>query len=57
MDLQTHMGEEIGNVKFVEIYEKMPLPTTPMESVQTLLLNLKGNELNGNKPSTFGITS
>jgi peptidylprolyl isomerase len=34
MDLQTHMSEEIGNVKFVEIYEKMPLPTTPMESVQ-----------------------
>ncbi len=34
MDLQTHMGEEIGNVKFIEIYEKMPIPTSPMDSVQ-----------------------
>jgi peptidylprolyl isomerase len=34
MDLQTHMGEEIGNVKFIEIYEKMPVPTNPIDSVQ-----------------------
>ncbi|NHJ24755.1 MAG: hypothetical protein EAX89_09285 [Candidatus Lokiarchaeota archaeon] len=34
MDLQTHMGEEIGNVRFIEIYEKMPIPTSPMDSVQ-----------------------
>ena len=33
MDLQTHMVEEIGDVKFVEIYEKIPIPATPSESV------------------------
>ncbi|MBN1801293.1 MAG: FKBP-type peptidyl-prolyl cis-trans isomerase [Candidatus Lokiarchaeota archaeon] len=33
MDLQTHMSEEINDVKFVEIFEKMPVQTTPMDSV------------------------
>ncbi len=33
MDLQTHMGEEIDDIKFIEIYEKIPIPTTPSESV------------------------
>ena len=33
MDLQTHMGDEIEDVKFIEIYEKMPIPQTPAESV------------------------
>jgi len=33
MDLQTHMGKEIDDVKFIEIYEKIPLPTAPSESV------------------------
>jgi len=34
MDLQTHMSEDIEDVKFIEIYEKMPIPTaTPAESV------------------------
>jgi len=34
MDLQTHMSDDIGDVKFIEIYEKMPIPTaTPAESV------------------------
>jgi len=33
MDLQSNMGEEINDVKFVEIYEKMPIPATPSESV------------------------
>jgi len=33
MDLQTHMGDEIDNIKFIEIYEKIPIPTTPSESV------------------------
>ena len=33
MDLQTHMGDEIEDVKFIEIYEKMPVPPTPAESV------------------------
>ena len=31
MDLQTHM--DIGDVKFIELYEKMPLPEVPSESV------------------------
>ncbi|MFX1573938.1 MAG: peptidylprolyl isomerase, partial [Promethearchaeota archaeon] len=34
MDLQTHMGDEINDIKFIEIYEKMPLPTAPSESVK-----------------------
>lgn len=33
MDLQTHMTEDIDDVKFIEIYEKIPLPTIPSESV------------------------
>ncbi len=33
MDLQTHMSDEIEDVKFIEIYEKMPIPQTPAESV------------------------
>ena len=33
MDLQTHMGDEIEDVKFIEVYEKMPIPPTPAESV------------------------
>ena len=33
MDLQTHMAEEIDDVKFIEIYEKIALPTIPSESV------------------------
>ncbi|MFX1411186.1 MAG: helix-hairpin-helix domain-containing protein [Promethearchaeota archaeon] len=31
MDLQTHL--EIGDVKFIEIFEKIPVPTPPSESV------------------------
>ena len=31
MDLQTHM--EIGDVKFIEVFEKIPLPTDTSESV------------------------
>ncbi len=34
MDLQTHMSEDIDDVKYIEIYEKMPIPAaTPAESV------------------------
>jgi len=33
MDLQTHMAEDIDDVKFIEVYEKLPIPTTPSESV------------------------
>lgn len=33
MDLQTHMLEDIDDVKFIEVYEKIPLPETPSESV------------------------
>ncbi|HEY0087738.1 MAG TPA: hypothetical protein VGB37_02780, partial [Candidatus Lokiarchaeia archaeon] len=33
MDLQTHMAEEINDVKFIEIYEKINIPTSKSESV------------------------
>jgi peptidylprolyl isomerase len=33
MDLQTHMGDEIEDVKFIEVYEKISIPQTPAESV------------------------
>ena len=33
MDLQSHMGEEIDDVKFIEVYEKIPIPATPSDSV------------------------
>jgi len=33
MDLQTHMADEIEDVKFIEVYEKMPAPPTAAESV------------------------
>ncbi|MFX0046624.1 MAG: helix-hairpin-helix domain-containing protein [Candidatus Hermodarchaeota archaeon] len=33
MDLQTHMSDEVEDVKFIEVYEKMPIPQTPAESV------------------------
>ncbi|MFX1454244.1 MAG: helix-hairpin-helix domain-containing protein [Promethearchaeota archaeon] len=33
MDLQTHMSDEIEDVKFIEIYEKIPIPATPSESI------------------------
>ncbi|MBY9020025.1 MAG: hypothetical protein KGD67_03125 [Candidatus Lokiarchaeota archaeon] len=33
MDLQTHMADEIEDVKFIEVYEKMPIPQSPSESV------------------------
>ncbi|MFX0179015.1 MAG: helix-hairpin-helix domain-containing protein [Candidatus Hodarchaeota archaeon] len=33
-DLQTHLSDEIDDVKYIEVYEKMPIPSTPEESVQ-----------------------
>lgn len=33
-DLQTHMPDEINDVKFIEIYEKIPIPSIPEESVK-----------------------
>jgi peptidylprolyl isomerase len=45
MDLQTHLEEEIGDVKFVEIYEKIPVPKTPSESVME-----KVKDFNEKKP-------
>jgi len=33
MDLQTHMPDEVGDVKFIEIYEKIPIPEAPADSV------------------------
>ncbi len=37
MDLQTHMEDEIDTVKFIEIYEKIPAPVPPEESVKKKL--------------------
>ncbi|MHA1669211.1 MAG: helix-hairpin-helix domain-containing protein [Promethearchaeota archaeon] len=34
MDLQTHMADEINNVKFIEIYEKMPVPSATADSIE-----------------------
>jgi FKBP-type peptidyl-prolyl cis-trans isomerase 2 len=34
MDLQTHMSDEVEDVKFIEIYEKMPAPESPEDSVK-----------------------
>ncbi|MFX1276912.1 MAG: helix-hairpin-helix domain-containing protein [Promethearchaeota archaeon] len=33
MDLQTNMTDDVDDVKFIEIFEKMPIPTTPVDSV------------------------
>jgi len=33
MDLQTHMAEDIEDVKFIEVYEKIPIPAAPLDSV------------------------
>ncbi len=33
MDLHNHMVDEIGDIKFVEIYEKMSIPISPSDSV------------------------
>jgi peptidylprolyl isomerase len=33
LDLQTHLTDEINDVKFIEVYEKMPLPTESADSV------------------------
>ena len=37
MDLQTHMANVIETVKFVEVYEKIAIPTDPAESVMQKL--------------------
>ncbi|MFX1378343.1 MAG: helix-hairpin-helix domain-containing protein [Promethearchaeota archaeon] len=33
MDLQTHMSDDIGDVKFIELFEKITIPEIPSESV------------------------
>lgn len=33
LDLQSHMSDEIGDVKFIETYEKMPIPESSAESI------------------------
>ncbi|MFX1396487.1 MAG: helix-hairpin-helix domain-containing protein [Promethearchaeota archaeon] len=33
MDLQTHMADDIEDVKFIEVFEKIPVPMTPVDSV------------------------
>ena len=42
MDLQTNMVDEINNVKFIEIYEKMPVPAT-QESVEEKVKEFEKN--------------
>ncbi len=46
MDLQTHMGDEIDDIKFIEIYEKIPIPTTPSESVMKKVEELNKEQEN-----------
>ncbi len=47
MDLQTYMGDEIENVKFIEIFEKIPIPETPKETIAK-----KVEEFNKEKETT-----
>ncbi|TFG24022.1 MAG: hypothetical protein EU533_02515, partial [Promethearchaeota archaeon] len=42
MDLQTNMADEINNVKFIEIYEKMPVPAAK-ESVEEKIKEFENN--------------
>ena len=42
MDLQSHL--EIGDVKFIEVFEKMPLPTDTSESVMKKVEELNKEE-------------
>ena len=44
MDLQTHMAEDIEDVKFIEVFEKIPIPAAPSDSVMQ-----KVEELNKEK--------
>ncbi|MEJ2252264.1 MAG: hypothetical protein P8Y97_21700 [Candidatus Lokiarchaeota archaeon] len=36
MDLQSYLGEKIDDVKFIEIYEKMPSPQTEAASDESI---------------------
>ncbi|MFX1445354.1 MAG: helix-hairpin-helix domain-containing protein [Promethearchaeota archaeon] len=48
IDLQTHM--DIGDVKFIEVFEKMPIPTDTSESVMKKVEELnKGTEEENSK--------
>jgi len=48
MDLQSHMAEEIDDVKFIEVYEKIPLTPTPSESIMQKVEDFnKGEEKEG----------
>ncbi len=33
MDLQTYLPDEIDDVKYIEVFEKIPIPATPADSV------------------------
>ena len=46
MDLQTHMPEDINDVKFIEVFEKIPLPPTPAESVMQKVEDFNNEEEN-----------
>ncbi|MFX0000139.1 MAG: helix-hairpin-helix domain-containing protein [Candidatus Hodarchaeota archaeon] len=50
MDLQTHMGDEIDDIKFIEIYEKIPIPTTPSESVMKKVEEFNKEQENKEEP-------
>jgi peptidylprolyl isomerase len=50
MDFQTHMPEEIGDVKFIEIFEKIPLPETPSESVMKKVEEFNKEQENKDEP-------
>jgi FKBP-type peptidyl-prolyl cis-trans isomerase 2 len=46
MDLQTHMPEDINDVKFIEVFEKLPIPPTPTESVMQKVEDFNKEEEN-----------
>ena len=46
LDFQTHMSEEIGDVKFIEIFEKIPLSETPSESIKQKVEQFNKNQEN-----------
>ncbi len=50
MDLQTHMTNEIDDVKFIEVYEKISLPETPSESVMKKVEEFNKEQEDKEKP-------
>ena len=52
LDLQTHLADEIETVKYIEFFEKMPVPATPAESVAKKVeeFNKEQDKDKGTKP-------